>query len=46
VWQAASSTEALAVIAVGCAITVPAIVGYSIFTYRVFSGKARPLTYA
>jgi cytochrome bd ubiquinol oxidase subunit II len=45
-WQAASATESLAVIGVGCAITVPAIVGYTIFSYRVFWGKARELTYA
>ena len=45
-WQAASATESLAVIAIGCAITVPAIVGYTIFSYRVFSGKARELSYA
>jgi cytochrome bd ubiquinol oxidase subunit II len=45
-WQAASATESLAVIAVGCAITVPAIVGYTVFSYRVFWGKARELNYA
>jgi cytochrome bd ubiquinol oxidase subunit II len=45
-WQAASATESLAVIAVGCAITVPAIVGYTVFSYRVFHGKARALSYA
>lgn len=46
VWQAASATESLAVIAVGCAITVPAIVGYTVLSYRVFRGKAAPLDYA
>jgi cytochrome d ubiquinol oxidase subunit II len=46
VWQAASATEALVVIAIGCAITVPVIVGYTVFSYRVFSGKATPLDYA
>ncbi len=45
-WQAASATESLAVIAIGCAVTVPAIVGYTIFSYRVFRGKAGPLSYA
>ena len=45
-WQAASATESLAVIAIGCAITVPTIVGYTIFSYRVFWGKARELSYA
>jgi len=34
------------VIAIGCAITVPAIVGYTVLSYRVFRGKARPLDYA
>ncbi len=46
VWQAASATESLAVIAVGCAITVPAIAGYTVFSYRVFRGKAKVLGYA
>ncbi|HLL12193.1 MAG TPA: cytochrome d ubiquinol oxidase subunit II [Rubrivivax sp.] len=46
VWQAASATESLAVIAIGCAITVPAIVGYTVFSYRVFGGKAKVLGYA
>ena len=46
VWQAASATESLAVILIGCAITVPAIVGYTVFAYRVFWGKARELNYA
>jgi cytochrome bd ubiquinol oxidase subunit II len=46
VWQAASATESLVVIAIGCAITVPAIVGYTIFSYRVFRGKAVALRYA
>lgn len=46
VWEAASAPEALAVIAIGCAITVPAIVGYTVLSYRVFRGKATPLDYA
>ena len=45
-WQAASSTEALKFIAVGVAISVPAIVGYTIFSYRVFRGKTGQLRYA
>ena len=45
VWQAASSTEALAVIGIGVAITLPAIVGYTFFMYRVFWGPARDLSY-
>jgi cytochrome bd ubiquinol oxidase subunit II len=46
IWQAASATESLAVIAVGCAITVPTIVGYTVFAYRIFWGKAQDLNYA
>lgn len=45
VWDAASAPESLAVIAVGVAITLPAIIIYTIFMYRVFWGKARALTY-
>ena len=36
----------LAVIAIGCAFTVPAIAGYTVFAYRVFWGKAGALSYA
>jgi cytochrome d ubiquinol oxidase subunit II len=45
IWEAASATESLAVIAIGCAITVPTIVGYTIYSYRVFGGKVRELRY-
>lgn len=46
VWQAASATESLVVIAIGCGFTVPAIAAYTVFSYRVFRGKARALSYA
>jgi cytochrome d ubiquinol oxidase subunit II len=46
IWQAASAPESLFVIAIGCAITVPTILGYTVFAYRVFWGKARALSYA
>ncbi len=46
IWQAASSPEALKVILIGVAISVPAIAGYTVFSYRVFSGKAGELRYA
>ncbi len=46
IWEAASATESLAIIAIGCAVTVPAIVAYTVFAYRVFWGKAEPLRYA
>lgn len=44
-WQAASAPSSLTIILVGCAITVPTIIGYTIFSYRVFWGKATPLQY-
>ncbi len=44
-WQAASHPDSLKVILIGCAITVPAIVGYTVFAYRVFWGKALGLVY-
>jgi cytochrome d ubiquinol oxidase subunit II len=44
-WQAASAPESLGVILVGVAVTVPAIVVYTVFAYRVFWGKAKPLSY-
>lgn len=46
VWQAASSTDALKVILIGVAISVPAIAGYTIYSYRVFGGKTGELKYA
>jgi cytochrome d ubiquinol oxidase subunit II len=45
-WQAASSPEALKVILVGVCISVPAIAGYTVFSYRVFRGKTGELKYA
>ena len=46
VWQAASSPEALKFIFVGVCISVPAIAGYTIYSYRVFRGKTDELKYA
>ncbi len=45
VWQAASATKSLIFIFVGVAITLPAIIVYTIFMYRVFWGRARALSY-
>ena len=42
---AAADTNSLVFILVGVAITLPAIVGYTIFMYRVFWGRASELTY-
>ena len=45
-WQAASSPAALKVILIGVSISVPAIAGYTVFSYRVFRGKSGELRYA
>jgi len=46
VWQAASATKSLVFIFVGVAITLPAIIGYTIYMYRVFRGPAQALSYS
>ncbi|MEP7154772.1 MAG: cytochrome d ubiquinol oxidase subunit II [Betaproteobacteria bacterium] len=45
IWQAASAPESLMLILIGTLIVLPVILGYTIFSYRVFRGKARELTY-
>mgnify|MGYP001610526265 CR=1 FL=1 len=45
IWQAASSPEALLIMLFGAAIVLPTIVGYTIYSYRVFWGKAGSLSY-
>lgn len=45
-WDAASSVSALKILLVGVCISVPAIIAYTVFSYRVFRGKANNLTYA
>jgi cytochrome d ubiquinol oxidase subunit II len=45
IWQAASAPESLKVILIGVIIVLPSIVGYTIYSYRVFWGKARTLSY-
>jgi cytochrome d ubiquinol oxidase subunit II len=44
-WEAASAPESLLIILVGTLITLPAILGYTVFSYRVFWGKATQLSY-
>lgn len=44
-WDAASSSEALVVILIGVAITLPAILVYTAYSYRVFWGRAEDLHY-
>ena len=45
IWQAASAPESLKFILVGTLIVLPAIIGYTVYAYRVFRGKASELTY-
>lgn len=45
VWQAAAAHESLVFIFVGVAITLPAIITYTVYMYRVFWGRATELTY-
>ncbi len=45
VWQAAAAHESLVFIFVGLAITLPAIIVYTVFMYRVFWGRASALSY-
>lgn len=44
-WDAASATESLLFTFVGTVITLPMIIGYTIFIYRIFHGKATNLSY-
>ncbi len=46
IWDAAAARESLVIILVGTMITLPMIVGYTIFAYKVFGGKAVALTYS
>ena len=43
--DAASAPESLGFMLVGVAITLPAIIGYTAWSYRVFWGKATALKY-
>lgn len=45
VWQAAAETKSLNFIFVGVAITLPAIIAYTIYMYRVFWGRTVTLSY-
>jgi cytochrome bd ubiquinol oxidase subunit II len=45
IWQAASAPEAMGVILLGAGVVLPMIVGYTVFSYRVFWGKSTVLKY-
>lgn len=44
-WQAAAAESSLRFVFVGTCVVLPTIVAYTLFSYRVFWGKARSLTY-
>lgn len=45
IYDAASAPESLFIILVGTLFVLPVIIGYSIFAYKVFGGKATDLRY-
>ncbi len=45
IWDAAAAPESLMIILAGAAVVLPMIIGYTVFAYRVFGGKARGLSY-
>lgn len=44
-WEAAASPDSLRFVLVGALIVLPVILAYTAYSYRVFWGKAEPLTY-
>ncbi len=44
-WEAAAHPSALKVVLAGAAIVLPFIVAYTVISYRIFRGKARPGMY-
>lgn len=45
IWESAAATSSLQFTFYGVAIALPCIIAYTIFVYRIFSGKATELTY-
>ncbi|OWQ44318.1 cytochrome BD ubiquinol oxidase subunit II [Roseateles noduli] len=45
IWDAAAADESLRFMLVGAVLTMPVILAYSLFSYRVFKGKVRALAY-
>ena len=46
IFETASATSSLQFVLVGVAITLPMILAYTIYVYRIFSGKATDLDYS
>lgn len=45
IWEAAGHPQGLWVILIGAVVVLPAILGYTVFVYRIFWGKTRALSY-
>ncbi len=45
IWDAAASTDSLFVIFIGAVVALPMILGYTIYIYKIFHGKATQLSY-
>ncbi len=45
IWQAAAAPESLMIIFIGACVVLPTIIGYTVFAYKVFWGKATELQY-
>lgn len=45
IWEAAASVDSLQFTLVGVVLTLPVIIVYTIFVYRIFGGKATALSY-
>ncbi|MCJ8318773.1 MAG: cytochrome d ubiquinol oxidase subunit II [Colwellia sp.] len=45
IWEAASARNSLMFIFIGVVVVLPTIIGYTIFSYRVFWGKTTKLNY-
>jgi len=45
IWQAAAHDSALKFVLAGAAVVLPFIVGYTLYVYRLFGGKAKDGTY-
>jgi cytochrome d ubiquinol oxidase subunit II len=45
IWDAAAASGSLLFVLIGLAIVLPFTIGYTVFVYRIFSGKATGLSY-
>lgn len=45
IWQSVSASESLNMVLIGAVVVLPIIVGYTIYSYRVFWGKVKTLRY-